>query len=256
MKYSISTCSFFRGKVKKLLKMPADFGVEIMYEFGSEDYWRSLLDQVSANGMNGFSIHAPFNFIDISVPCDEKALFDTLRRPFDIYHRYDGQCYVLHSYGGGTGDPAERRALATERIAKFQDICKAEGVNLAVENLCSGKNPLYNQEQFLQIFQDVPDVNCLIDVGHALVTKMDIGEIQKTLGERICGYHLHSNYGTGDDHTRLRDGIMDWKVFAENFVRYTPNANGVLEYLVYDDLEVYKDDRAYLESLLKEARNK
>ena len=253
MKYSISTCSFYKYRIRKLLQMPADFGVEIMYEFGSEDQWRSCLDILSAQGMDGFSIHAPFAFVDIAAPCDEKKLFDTLRRPFDLYHRYNGECYVLHTYGDELGDPAERRARATDRLAKFQDICKSEGVLLAAENLCGGKPALFDQEQFLQIFKDVPDLHCLIDVGHALVTGMDIGTVQRTLGDRICGYHLHNNDGKGDTHCRLQEGIMDWKSFAENYNRYTPNATGVLEYLLYTDMDVYRQDRDYLEGLLKAA---
>ena len=122
MRYSISTCSFYKYKIRKLLALPKDFGVEIMYEFGSEDQWRSCLDILKAQGMDGFSIHAPFAFVDITAPCDEKALFDTLRRPFDLYHRYDGECYVLHTYGDVAGDPADRRAklglYAVERVVK------------------------------------------------------------------------------------------------------------------------------------------
>ena len=80
MRFSISGCSFYKLMNRKLLNMPADFGLEIFYEYGSADLWNSLLGELSARGMDGFSIHAPFAFADITADCDETALFDALRR--------------------------------------------------------------------------------------------------------------------------------------------------------------------------------
>lgn len=256
MKYSISTCSFYKFRIRKLLNIPDDMGVEIFYEFGSEDQWDSLMSTLKAQGNQGpFSIHAPFAFVDISEPCDEQKLFDVLCRPFDVYHRNNGEFYVLHTYGEvprleTPEHLSDCRKLATERLSKFQDICKAEGVCLAAENLCAGNTPMFNGEQFLQIFHDVPDIHCVIDVGHALVTGLDIELAQKTLGERICAYHLHNNDGTHDSHSRLRNGVMGWSAFMKNVARYTPNATGVLEYMVETDMDIFKDDAAYLEGIL------
>lgn len=255
MKYSVSTCSFYKFRIRKLLQLPRNLGVEIFYEFGSEDQWESLLSALTAQGLKGFSIHAPFAFVDIAAPCDEDKLFETLRKPFDFYHRYNGEFYVLHTYGetgcpAGEDDRQAYRARSVERLAKFNAVCKAEGVRLAAENLCSGSPPLFSEEQFLDIFRQVSDLDCVLDVGHALVTGMDIGNLQKTLGQRICAYHLHNNDGIHDSHDRLREGIMDWKTFAENCVRYTPEAVGVLEYMVHTDMDIYLEDVAYLESLM------
>lgn len=255
MRYSISTCSFYKFRVRRLLQMPENFGVEIFYEFGSPDQWESLLSQLYQSSRGPFSIHAPFTFVDISAPCDEGKLFDVLRRPFDLYHRYNGEFYVLHTYGEvdrpETSDHLEEcRKRSVERLAKFQEICKKEGVHLAAENLCAGKTPMFDQGQFLQLFRDIPDMNCVLDVGHALVTGMDIPTVQRELGSRICAYHLHNNDGKRDTHARLRDGIMDWASFAQNAARYTPDATGVLEYMTEMDMAIFRDDAAYLEQLL------
>lgn len=43
MKYSVSTCSFVKLKVKRLLAVPEHIGVEIFYEYGSTDYWNEFL---------------------------------------------------------------------------------------------------------------------------------------------------------------------------------------------------------------------
>lgn len=256
MRYSVSTCSFYKFRVRKLLQLPEDLGVEIFYEFGSSDQWESLLSKFYERSTGPFSIHAPFAFVDISEPCDEEKLFDVLRRPFDLYHRYDGEFYVLHTYGEVDRDesPAhlcECRKRSTERLARFQDICKAEGVRLAAENLCAGKVPMFDQEQFLKLFQDVPEVSCVLDVGHALVTGMDICTVQQELGSRICAYHLHNNDGKHDSHSRLRQGVMDWTAFARNAACYTPDATGVLEYMTETDAKLFREDADYLESLMR-----
>jgi len=238
-----------------MLDIPEDFGVEIFTEFGSNDLWDRFLCELSAHGFNGFSIHAPFAFVDIAADCDEEKLFDTLMRPFDLYHRYHSEFYVLHTHGHvpkGAQERCDCRNRSLDRLAKFQDICKAHDVRLGAENLCSGDPPLFNQEQFLQIFKEIPDLNCVIDIGHALVTKMDIAEVQRQLGGRICAYHLHNNNGLFDQHERLRSGIMDWQAFAGNYKRYTPEAVGVLEYLSYTDMQTYVDDRAFLEDILRQ----
>lgn len=256
MKYSISACSFYKAMLRKLLCIPQDFGVEIFYEFGSGDQWDSFMAELSAHGYGGFSIHAPFAFVDIAENCDESKLFDVLKRPFDLYHRYNGAFYVLHTYGNVAYPENERymadcRARSLDRLWKFNEICKREGVCLGAENLCSGKVPLYNEAQFLKLFEEIPDMHCVVDIGHALVTSMDIANVQRRLGERICAYHLHNNDGTADTHDRLREGVMDWGAFVQNCTRYTPDAVGVLEYLKHQELAVYEEDRTYLEDLFQ-----
>lgn len=255
MKFSISTCSFYKFRIRKLLQLPKGFGVEIFYEFGSEDQWESLLSQLAARGLSGFSIHAPFAFVDIAEPCDEKKLFEALKRPFDLYHRYQGEFYVLHTYGEAAcpeqePERQEYRARAAERLSKFNEICKAEEVLLAAENLCSGKIPLFNETQLLDIFRQIPDLHCVVDVGHALVSGMCIERLQRELNHRICAYHLHNNDGIHDSHERLREGVMDWQSFAKNCTQYTPDAAGVLEYMVPTDISVFQEDAAYLEKLI------
>jgi len=254
MKYSISTCSFYKYRIRKLLPLEPDMGVEIFCEFGSDNMWNSLMTSLSERGKHPFSIHAPFAFVDIAAKCDEKKLFDTLMQPFDLYHKFDGEFYVLHTYGDEAACTTEQerdysRKLATERLAKFNEICKKENVVLGAENLCSGAVPLFNQDQFLGLFEQITDMSCVIDVGHALVSGMDISILQKILNSRICAYHLHDNDGKKDSHLRLGSGVCDWKTFAENCSQYTPDAVGVLEYMDVVDLNAYKEDKTFLERL-------
>lgn len=236
--------------------MPADMGIELFYEFGSEEMWFELMSRLRERGVTSMSIHAPFSFVDMAADTDEHKLFETLKRPFDLYHRFGGEFYVVHAYGdkavSGYGGLAEDcRKRTTERFAHFQDVCRADGVLLGVENLCSGSASLFNQQQFLKLFDDIPQLNCVLDVGHAIISGMDVHQIQKTLQERICAYHLHNNDGKKDIHSRLDRGVYSWEKFARSCAAYTPNTVGVLEYMDVPVLSAYIEDSEYIEKLIK-----
>ena len=254
MKYSVSTCSFVKLKVKRLLAVPEHIGVEIFYEYGSTDYWNEFLTRFRESHSGGISIHAPFAFYDFAAPGDDGILFERFRRAFDLYHRYDSEFYVLHAFNNieeaaGRSSAEAYRSRTVDRIARIDDICRSEGVCLAVENTFGNPYNLFSQEQWLEMFGQMPNLHTLIDTGHALVSGMDIAELQRVLGPRIVGYHLHNNYGTKDAHNRLREGCLDWRAFAQNAKHYTPDATGVIEYLAEDRPEACMEDIRYLESL-------
>lgn len=254
MKYSVSTCSFVKLKVKRLLSLPEEIGVEIMYEYGSTNYWKEFLSRFQATHSGRISIHSPFAFYDFALPGDDAALFEQFRKAFDLYHQFNSEFYVLHAFNSiddsiGSKAADEYRKRAVDRIARFDDICAAEGICLAVENTFGNPYNLFTQQQWLEMFEQLPKLHALIDTGHALVSEMNIAELQKMLGDRIVGYHLHNNDGTRDAHNRLREGRMDWSTFAENAKRYTPNATGIIEYLLEDRADMCVEDIRYLESL-------
>ncbi len=254
MKFSISTCSFYKYRIRRLLEIKEPFGVEIFYEFGSSEMWNEFLSQ--SPNINSFSIHAPFVFIDIASPINEEKIFNVLRRPFDLYHRFNGEFYVLHTYGDEANledeDSCRRtRDLVTERLFKFNEICKREDVILCAENLCTGKTPLFDQKQYLELFSNIKDLHAVIDVGHAIVAGMNIYELQRMLGGRICAYHLHNNNGKKDLHDRILNGIYDWEEFAAGYRKYTPEAVGVFEYMNEIEIEAYYNDFLFLKGMIE-----
>ena len=259
MKYSVSTCSFVKLKVKRLLALPEDIGVEIFYEYGSEEYWEEFLSRFQQTHSGGVSIHSPFAFYDFSAPGDDAELFEHFKKAFGLYHRFDCEFYVLHAFNNidmitGKEHADEYRSRSIERIGKFDQICKAEGIQLAVENTFGNPYNLFSQEQWLGMFASFPDLHALIDVGHALVAGMSIEQMQATLRDRIVGYHLHNNDTSRDSHSRILEGCMKWEPFVENARKYTPNAAGVIEYLVEDRMEACVEDIRFLEKLSRDAR--
>ena len=255
IRFSASSLSALGGAVASLKRLDKEIGIEIFYEFASEDMWRHVLTEAMEGRTGEFTIHSPFHFADICYS-EEKELFRELMVPFDLYHRFDGQFYVLHSHGHGKlpEDPDERARLrekVTGRIARFADICENEGVRLAVENLFGGSGPLFDQQQYIELFEQVPKAYSLIDIGHAMIGHYDVEEVQKAMGSRLIGYHIHDNDGIHDSHWRAfaENGIRDWEKFCQGVKTYTPDATLVMEY-AHATLAEYKEDMDKLKELL------
>ena len=255
MKYSASSLSFPQGGLNNLKKLDRKIGIEIFYEFASEDMWRYVLGAAMEGREGEFSIHSPMYCADI---CEtpEEELYRILRAPFGLYHRFHGSFYVLHSQGEsplpeGETERAKLREKVTKRIRCFSEICEAEGVTLAVENLFRGvPGPLFDEEQYLALFAEAPKAKALIDVGHAVLGRYDIWKIQEALGERLIGYHIHDNDGVHDCHWRMgaEHGVVDWERFCRGVGKFTPEAALVMEY-GRANVGDYSEDRARLEEL-------
>ena len=250
MKYSASTLSMLAGGILQLKNLDPAIGVEIFYEWASRETWNHALAEAMPGRKGGFSIHSPYIYADVC-KSDEEDLFRQWQEPFDLYHKYNAEFYVIHSHGNeripdGEEERAVLRKKVTDRIIRFAKICKENGVHMVVENLFDGpKGPLFRQAEFIQLFREVPEIDCLIDTGHAVLGGYDIYEVQKALGSRIVGYHMHDNDGIHDSHFRVGDarGVIDWKRFFEGFCAYTPDAVMVMEY-VQAEICDYTEDMA------------
>ncbi len=259
MKFSVSNLSFTGGKIKWMQDMPSELGIEVFYEWGSRDYWNNILPCLLEGRSGGFSIHGPMMFDDVSIPCDERILFEHMKAPFDIYHKFHAEFYVVHTNAGMRYEAnpiieEENRKRALERINRFNDICMREGVRLAVENIGwnAEKRFLFNHTQFLNLFRQVPEISCLIDIGHTLLSDLSITELQKELKDRIIAYHIHDNDGLKDLHLPVGEGSFDWKGFMDNVQKHTPDAILVLEYADVANPKRYCEDSIYLRNLCAE----
>ena len=257
MDFTVSALSFVGPKMKWMAQLPKDMGIEIFWEYGSEDYWKQMLPVLLSERSGAFSIHGPSVCEDISQAGNTEAIMKRLCRPFDVYHQFHSRFYVLHTNGKmppnlTPEESAQRRAIALERIAAFQERCTASDVTLVVENVngAPGIPPLFSQTDFLDTFKQLPDLLCLLDTGHALMSQMDISAIQKTLGSRIFAYHVHDNDGTADQHKRIGQGVCDWTEWAAHYRQYTPSAEIVFEYDGLPQVSVYQEDQLYLEKII------
>lgn len=260
MEISVSSLGFQGPSGFGMKELAPEIGVEIFYEWGGATYWDLVLQTVMKDRKGMFSIHAPFQGegVDMSTTENESWLFDYLRQPFDLYHKYNADGYVVHMNSPYPVEPtlderAERLKRVEDRLARFNDLCKREGVNMLVENLAFSKGAtLCGQQEFLSIFEHNPELDCIVDTGHAALAKIDIFEVQKALGSRLKAYHIHDNDGVRDGHQRIGAGVIDWKRFGEGARLYTPHANFVMEYNpgAVASVQGYMDDTEVLRKLV------
>lgn len=261
MDIRVSSLGFWGPMGFSMHKLDKDLGLEIFYEWGGSTYWDLILEQNYKEGRTGgFSIHAPFqgDILEMSLCEDEAALEAYLREPFSLYHKYNADGYVVHMNGPYPSPPtprqkAERLKRVAERLDKMNRICRREGVNMQVENLAFGTGgyTLCDQAGFLGIFAENPDLDCIIDTGHAVLAGMDIFEIQRTLKGRLKAYHIHDNDGVRDGHQRIQTGVIDWQRFFEGARLYTPEAAFVMEYNPGPGTREYGEDAERMRKLFK-----
>lgn len=251
MEYSISALSYVGPKFARTAQLPKEFGIEIFWDWGDEEYYNAFLPELLRERTGAFSIHGP-TCISFAQKCEDRQLFEKLRRPFNLYHRFSSQFYVLHTHTNlplaANITEEEIRSLRerqTARINRFDEICRAEGVQLVIENI--GKSPsgvtMFDQQAFLDLFQQNQKLRCLLDLGHAVLGDYDIATTQQQLSSRLIAYHLHDNHGKADQHLRMGEGIIDWAAWKKNCLRYTPNAEIVFEYDGLPDAQVYIEDK-------------
>lgn len=261
-KFSISNVAMTGPNFSQMKNLPPDVGVEIFYEWGGARFYRYALADIFRDRKAEFSIHAPFQYINFSAPCSEKELFDYLMEPFELYHEFHASSYIIHTdapqkapYSQLKADEAIQRV--EDRLCRFHELAASEGVNVLVENLCVGKAGyhLFSQERFLKLFLDHPELNCLIDIGHAHAQHFNLSNVLAQLGSRIKAYHLHDNDGCMDSHLPVFQGSFDWKEFAKLVQKYTPQAHMVLEYASDGGIDGFVKDIALLNRLFSETED-
>ena len=239
MKISVSSLGFCGHPIYSMRKLAPEIGVEIFYEWGGETYWELALTEIMRDRIGKFSIHAPYqgDIVEMSLTEKEDEMFAYLREPFRLYHKFNGDGYVVHMNAPYAKAPTqaekqERLKRVEDRLARLNDICVREGVNLLVENLAfsRGLSTLCTKQEFLDVFNHNKDLKCIVDTGHAVLGDIDIFEVQRALGSRLQAYHIHDNDGLADLHQRIGTGVIDWARFGEGARKYTPDANFVMEY--------------------------
>ena len=257
MEFSVSSLSYVGPKMPWMKRLDKEIGIEIFWDWGNEDFFKYIVPGLMEGRSGKFSIHGPMTHVAFTDDVPAERVFDELRKPFDLYHRCDSRFYVLHTHSNGCITPGmsddelrKKRELAVERMYAFHEICKAEGVQLVIENIM--KNPsgrtVFTEAEFLAIFQKNADLKCLLDTGHAILADYDIETVQRTLGQQLIAYHLHDNLGKKDDHLRIREGVTDWQQWKKNCCHYTPDAEIVLEYNDLTDENGYLEDICWIRS--------
>ncbi|WP_074011170.1 sugar phosphate isomerase/epimerase family protein [Numidum massiliense] len=104
------------------------------------------------------------------------------------------------------------------------------GVKVVVENVGAAETALFNQVEFTQLFAEIPEIDALVDIGHAHMNRWDVPSLLRQLGERVAAVHVHDNDGVRDLHLPVGTGTIDWDPVWAALGEYTHDCTVILEY--------------------------
>ena len=130
---------------------------------------------------------------------------------------------------------AEKPALQAQCLQNLKSLAamaSKEGITLRVENvsLPHKGEPLFDEDEYIRLFDLVPDVQALVDIGHVHVTNWSLDNLLEKLKGRIGGFHVHNNFGLDDSHNWLDEGTMNIDNILSMIREHAEFHDMVLEY--------------------------
>ena len=231
MKFSISDLAFAGFKNSALEHLPSEYGIEIFYEFGTDNYWDARCEKFLAERKADLSIHAPCVAVNLADAKDFNYL-EVYRRTLAYAQRQKAAFVVLHTNEKWTGDRDAVTMLVEKRLKEILALAKMHHVKVLIENVGLRTNGtlLYDWEQYLELLAKFPQTGALIDLGHAHVNDWNIINVLEVLQSQIKAVHLHDNNGMADQHLPIGEGSIDWQGYFCKAKEVTPEAVQVLEY--------------------------
>lgn len=211
-------------------------GVELIAFTHDSGYWERLL-KILEELTCPVSFHGPYIGVEACSPKgteDYVHLLDSYERVCDLAAKHQIRHVVFHYTQKGVTKEERKtvQEINRENIRTVLDIGLKYGVEILVENLPAPQRglPLYQNEEYIDLYEQFPDMKGIIDMGHAALAGLDLQKLLKNYGSRIYAYHFHNNDGKRDCHNRLEDGVIDYTGFSRLFKQYTPHSRIVLEY--------------------------
>lgn len=240
----VSTSAYLAFNIVGMQDLDRNLGVEALIENANDHVWRRAFEVLLNNRPSQFTIHGPFLFMDLShKDCKFDEVIENYKWTFDYSNRYNAKHVVLHPQGyiDNFRDEAResRQGRCLERVNRLAELADEFGANLLVENLCYPEI-LFEQEEYVNLFRQIPNVKALIDVGHSLIKKWDVPKLLCDLGDKIDAFHIDDNDGVIDQHVKLGDGILDYNEFFDAYKKYCKGARLVIEYLGVPTSEIEK----------------
>ena len=206
--------------------------------------WRAVATAIQDRGLGVVCHTAPYLPIDNPSPLVRQAAVDELRRSIDVAQRIGAKLCTMHFMGW----PAYLSdAQGYEFYRQMLEILVRHGqeqdVAVAMENNPDNR---HQHKYFREIFQRVPDLKLLFDIGHGhlATAKTMTREYLFSLSDRLAHIHISDNDGKEDLHLPFGAAIRGGMDLAANL--------RVLRSFRYDGtitVEVFGDRRWLLASV-------
>jgi len=97
-----------------------------------------------------------------------------------------------------------------------------------------------------------PRLKAVLDTGHAFTFGADLSSWVDTLGPALVEFHVHDNFGKGDDHLVPGTGRIDWERFFGSYLRNGLASPFILE--LRDEQSVTRA-RRFIESMARKCES-
>lgn len=234
-------------------------GIELFPEWHNP-----IFDEMVASHMEKFrlypsSLHGPYEQTEHSkgegTKEYEKAML-FFRQTIELAKNLHSQ-YIVYHHNNCPVDAEKREEMvqvSSKNLQTLRNEAAQYGVRIVVENagVLSRGNMLFNEAEFICMAEQIPE-DILLDIGHAHANGWNLGRVIKTLAHKIIAYHVHNNDGEKDSHNRILDGTLNFDQFLEDYKKYTPKADIVIEYGKHcaGDKEGIIEDIAYIRKALQ-----
>lgn len=232
MKLSVSDLAFPGFSHNALTQLPAEYGLELFIEFGTAQYWDTMIPQWMNNRTGLLSFHGNCVAINLADSKDTHW-YSALKETIALAATHNASFVVLHTNEALTESIPLTQTLVRNRLRSIQQLAEEAKITVVIENvgLKIYGNVLFTYEEYLELLAEFPLAKVLIDTGHAHVNGWDIPHCIHTLKDRIIAYHIHDNDSTADAHLPIGQGTINWTGIFSAMQEYTPNAHCVLEYI-------------------------
>ncbi|WP_010272514.1 sugar phosphate isomerase/epimerase family protein [Paenibacillus senegalensis] len=148
------------------------------------------------------------------------------------------------------------QACSKHYLRQLGQLGERLGVKVMVENVGFHDCALFNPDEFVELFDEIPEIDALLDIGHAHINNWDIPRLIERLDSRLTAIHLHDNHGAYDEHLPMGDGTVQWEPIWEKLERLEQEPAYILEYQIGTRTDIVLAHAAQLEQKLRKTGNR
>jgi sugar phosphate isomerase/epimerase len=202
------------------------------------------------------SVHGPIwelNLATVRYEAIRRHSFDVYKQSIEWAAKIGAEQIVIHPslYTTPVFLRQESQKYAKENLAKLGEFAQELGIEMVVENVGFGQDALFDQSEFVALFNEIPTIKALVDVGHAHINRWDIPDLIRELGTRLSSVHLHDNDGLRDLHLPCEQGTIEWKPIWNALNGLQHEYRAILEYQVDTPLETLLEHARLIKTYLE-----
>lgn len=210
-------------------------------------YLDELFSNLENNGLEAFSIHAPFTGLDVSSIDDRlrKRSVEQILDAMDTAEKLRCKHIIVHpgsaKYERSSYDKARR--LLAKSAEELATVAEARGLTLALENMLTSKDGLRVGTRVGELREvieslSIENLGICLDTGHAHYNGLDVSRETKNAGDLLIDLHVNDNDGTKDQHKVPGEGTINWPSFTEAL--WGTKYRGIFTLEIYGEDEVPK----------------